>query len=706
VERVGGSKVQTSVRALFVLVCLILVLAGFPKPVEALAETKLFGRVIDINGLPVSDCYIDASDKNYASLGSTYTSDNGYYELSVPGQKTYHVWAGKTDRYNFLYIPQSRVTTSGQNDFKLMPGANIIINAYDAQGDLMRNQSFRQATLSRVFATDLTDVPAYSYFGAIHDEKSNWDWNQAIPAFVVLPQKQYKLHVNLEVPGFGRVMLSADNEGNGYSLSRQGEQITINLNYEVAKSALSMLRKQSDASVAKEVETSAQHLAVAEGYLKQNPADMKNAVGELNLSLQYSLVAREQLVLTRAKSDIEKYRKGDIQLRIVDAVGNPLSNYPVSFSQVSNDFLFGANPMGGNGSYNAKIADLMKDAGVNHSYITARWGLIESQPGKFNWDNIDNYQRIDEQLSRGFKLMGALSLWLSPNNDFSPAYLKDMCFKDLKSNVYNHTYTLVSRYKGEIDTWEINEMNLASANALNLTQEQKLDIMKVFETAVRGANPQAKILNGSTALPYEFTDSVPFPALLNSGVPADIIGLELCYAGVNAEGYSAVGLDMAAVSDLLDFYSTFGKPIYIKELSAPSAQVSGSSWLRKPWDMETQAEYLEKLYTIAFSKPSVQAITWSWGISDQDAFIMSGGLLDASSNPKPAYFALKNLLHSWTTSGSGVTNSSGEYNFRGFGGEYNVTVEDSDGNSFIATIHVTEQQTNSFIISDSNVKYE
>jgi endo-1,4-beta-xylanase len=699
VERVSGSKVQASVKALFVLVGLVLVLAGLPKPVEALVGTKLFGRVTDINGLPVSGCYIDASDKSYASLGSTYTSDNGYYELSVPGQKTYHVWAGKTNRYNFSYIPQGRVTASGQNDFKLVPGANIVINAYDAQGNLLRNQSFRQATLSRVFATDLTDIPAYSYFGAVHDEKSNWDWNQAIPAFVVLPQKQYKLHVDLEVPGFGRVMLSADNEGNGYSLSKQGEQITINLNYEMAKSSLAKLRKQSDASVAKEIEASAQHLAVAEGYLKQNPADMKNAVSELNLSLQYSLAAHEQLVLTRAKLDIEKYRKGDVQLRIVDAVGKPLSNYLVNFSQVSNDFLFGANPMGGSGSYDAKIAGLMEDAGVNHSYITARWGLIEGQPGKFNWDNIDNYQNIDEQLSRRFKLMGALSLWFSPNSDFSPAYLKDMCFEDLTNDVYNHTYTLVSRYRGRIDTWEINEMNLASANALNLTQEQKLEVMKVFEAAVREANPQAKILNGSTALPYEFTDSVPLPALLSSGVPADIIGLELYYAGVSAEGYSAVGLDLAAVSDLLDFYSAFGKPIYIKELSAPSTQVSGSSWLHQPWDTQTQAEYLEKLYTIAFSKPSVQAITWSWGISDQDAFIMSGGLLDASSNPKPAYFALKSLLHSWTTSGSGVTNTSGEYSFRGFGGEYNVTIKDPNGRSFSTKIRVNEQQVNSFSIS-------
>lgn len=697
-RQANGVEVGKAAKAFFLIVTLALVLAGFPSSVLALEQARLFGRVIDVNGSPVSNCYIGAFDENYARLGDTYTDEQGYYELTVSRQERYNLWVGKTDRYRFLYIPQSRMTTFGRVDFELLPGANIIINAYDTQGNLMRNRSFRQATLSRVFATDMRGIPAHSYFGAIHDEKSDWDWNEAIPAFIVLPHKRYKIHVYWEVPEFGKVMLIADNAGKGYSISEQGGELTINLNYEIARSSLAMLERQDNAIVAQEIKTSAQHLAAAERYMNEKPADMKNAVRQLNLSLKYSLEARERLALARAKLDIEKYRKGDVKLRVVDAEGTPLSDCTVKFTQVSRDFLFGANPMGRNGGYEPKIAELMKDAGINHSYITARWGIIEPLPGKFDWDNMDNYQQIDRQISHGFKLMGALSLWFSPNTDFSPMYLRELDFEQLKKSVYSYSYNLVSRYKGRIDVWEINEINLGSANALGLTQEQKLEIVRLFVTAAREANPGAKILIGSTALPYEFSDSVPFPELLSSDVPADIIGLELYYSGVNTEGYSVVGLDLATISDLLDFYSTFGKPIYIKELAAPSTQVLGSSWWHRPWDAQTQAEYLEKLYTIAFSKKWVQAITWSWGISDQDAFIVSGGLLDASLNPKPAYYALRNLLRSWTTSGRGTTDSSGEFTFRGFGGKYNVTIESPDGRSFNTTIHVTEQQTKSLII--------
>ena len=50
--------------------------------------------------------------------------------------------------------------------------------------------------------------------------KGNVD--RAIPAFIVSPQTPYKVHILWEVPEFGKVILSADNEGDGYSEKNQG----------------------------------------------------------------------------------------------------------------------------------------------------------------------------------------------------------------------------------------------------------------------------------------------------------------------------------------------------------------------------------------------------------------------------------------------------------------------------------------------------
>jgi len=699
---IGDATARAATKLLVSVIALVLILGGFPKTTEASDQVKLYGYVRDSSGTPIADCYIDVSDENYVSIKNTYTNEKGYYELNVPEHELYHLWAGKTDQYLFVYVPQNKTATSGQVDFNLKAGANIIMNAYDEQGNLLRNKEFRETPFCKIFATDLNNIPEYSYFGAVHDDQSNWDWNLAIPAFIVLPETPYKIHAQFEVPEFGKLMLSADNEGKGYSVSEQGEKIILNLNYELAKSKLAVLKKDGGSMVSKDIKASAKHLKTAARYLSQTPPNMKNAVRELNLSLKHSLWAHEQLQLARAEAEIEKYRKGDIQIKVVDAEGNPLDGATIDFAQTSHGFLFGANPMGENGSYDTEVADLMKDAGVNHSYITARRGIIEPELGIFEWENIDSYQEIDEQLAQGFVLMGALSMWFTSNCDFVPEYLETMDFEELKETIYNHIYNLASRYTGKIDTWEINEMNLACANVLDLNYEQKIEICHVFARAAKEANPQAKILNGSCALPYEFADSIPFPELLKSDMPADIIGLEFYYSGTNTDGYHNLGLDLGSVSDLLDQYSTFGKPIYIKELSAPSAQTSGSSWWHQPWDEETQAEYLENFYTIAFSKPSVQAISWGWGISDADAWITNGGLLDSNLNPKPAYFALKNLIDSWTTTGTGVADGNGEYNFGGFAGDYNVTIRTPAGHSFKTTIHVTEQETNQFTIRCTN----
>jgi GH35 family endo-1,4-beta-xylanase len=275
-------------------------------------------------------------------------------------------------------------------------------------------------------------------------------------------------------------------------------------------------------------------------------------------------------------------------------------------------------------------------------------------------------------------------------------------FNELKKNVYDHMYALTTRYKGKVDIWEMNEMNLAWANALDLTSEQRFELSKAFAEAIKAANPEAKVLQNSLALPFEFgladsdADTTPYSVMLNSlkekGIPADIIGLEFYYSGVSTTGYAQPVLDLASISTLLDQYSSFGKPVYINELSAPSTYIQGAGWWHRPWNEKTQAEYVEKFYTIAFSKPMVKLINWSWGSTDHDAFTIGGGLLDSNLKPKASYQVLKNLIDSWQTSGSGITNDKGELGLKGFAGNYAISVKTASGQNFKTRIHISEQQ--------------
>jgi hypothetical protein len=167
---------------------------------------------------------------------------------------------------------------------------------------------------------------------------------------------------------------------------------------------------------------------------------------------------------------------------------------------------------------------------------------------------------------------------------------------------------------------------------------------------------------------------------------------------VTVDGYVQPVLGIAAVSQLLDEYSKFGKTIYVNEFSVPSAYITNSGWWHQPWDEPTQAEYLENFYTVAFSKPLVRLINWAWGSTDQDAFTISGGLLKSDLKPKLAYQALKRLIESWRTLGTGTTDTNGELSFKGFAGDYEISIHTPDGQKFLSKVHIYEQEEHRFTL--------
>lgn len=65
------------------------------------------------------------------------------------------------------------------------------------------------------------------------------------------------------------------------------------------------------------------------------------------------------------------------------------------------------------------------------------------------------------------------------------------------------------------------------------------------------------------------------------------------------------------------------------------------------WDKELQANWLEGVYTLAYSLPHVEAISW-FDILDTHAHIDSGGLLRSPAGGKKAvYYRLGRLKQLW-----------------------------------------------------------
>jgi hypothetical protein len=531
-------------------------------------------------------------------------------------------------------------------------------------------------------------------------------------------------------------MLSADNEGQGYSVDKQGGQLILNFNYEAAKSKLAMLKEDYNVfksegysisePVAEGMNSGEVHIGEAERYLLQAPApDMKSAVAELNLALKDTSYAHEQLYLDRAEADIEKYRKGDGKIKVVDEKGTPLDDCGVTYKQTNHDFLFSVSSSQHDGQQ--EFIKLLKDAGINCMYTFFAYGEIQPEPGKFQFAAQDDL--VNSKIKDGFKLIGCPGWFFyrapwEASSRVCPSYLDNMSFDEIKDNIYKYMYTIADRYKGKVDDWEaIYEPGMPFMNAFNWTWNQKFEIYTSAVRAVKDANPKARIIfKGDENPSYAYFSSyksdaldldgkaegIPSPELIpmmiERQIPIDIVGLHLINAGVDVypgTPHVHLALDLVTISNLIDQYSKLGKPVFFREHQAPSTQVEGGNWWHRPWDEQTQAEYVKDFYTLAFSKPLMDGIGWSTGFTDDDApkyGCISGGLLDADLKPKLSYFALKDLVDSWTTSGTGITNENGEFKFRGFAGDYEVTIETTEGQSFETTVHVNEQQTNEITI--------
>ena len=402
----------------------------------------------------------------------------------------------------------------------------------------------------------------------------------------------------------------------------------------------------------------------------------------------------DMAAVAQAKEDIEKYRKGDVTLTIVDAKGQPCSGLAIEYAQTTHSFLFGIY-WNIRASDDERVWSLMKEAGFNYIPVTFTWKEVEPEPGTYKLGA--DWSRLLRQF--GFAGMGHCLIFLMQGAPWStPNYVKDLSYEEYKQAVYPHIHKVVKAFREEIKIWNVfNEPMQAHANILNLTEEQTIEVIREGVRAIRDADPEGRILINNYNPGGERPGMYPFYFLrdaIQADIDFEIIGLEFYYNAPPRHPRR----NLSSMGELIDEYSILGKKIQVTEISVPS-EAMGEGYWGQPWSQELQAEYLVTAYTIFFSKPQVEAIIW-WDATDKptgygNPFIYHGALLDEQNRPKKSYYALKDLIKSWMTTGTGVTNGKGQINFRGFGGTYEVTITNPEtGLSQKQQITIEEQKDN------------
>ena len=579
--------------------------------------------------------------------------------------------------------------------------ADIKIVAFDDRGNSLSSVEFFRTWRPALIVRDMNHQ---SRFGIQHGLG---------PILVAVPADEtVTLELLWPVPGFGKVLVRADNGGQGFR-GAPDRSMTLELVPDLARSRIRELRRwivaQNGGRPASPAAEDGLELANSVMREVERTRDLRRRNVLAYHALRAALEASEQEVLAEARDSIERNRQGTISVTMLDSRGRPLANARVHADQKRFDFLFGAYHDG----YQAGTIDRMHVAGLNYATLHLDWLRTEPHEGVFDFKRIDREFPTRALQEHGFTMRGHALVWLSSAG--MPSWMKPLRGDRaaLCAAVKRHLDAVLTHYRdADVQIWEANNEGHAVWARWGLDSEAMIDVVRTAAKEIREQSPNSQIMI-NLALPLGEDLSLKYYPLISqlsegriddsaidpysfalqlerAGVLYDLLGLQIysgAWVGVRG-GVQVPAIDLFRFATLLKRYERLGKPIQITEIAAPSTDrgTLGESFWHAPPNPATQADYLAGVFTIAYGNPQVCGINW-WDFYDQKAFVDSGGLFDRYLNPKPAYRRLQQLLAGWRYEGDLVTDTHGVAQFQGPSGEYRFTAENGSA-CFSAEAHL------------------
>lgn len=410
---------------------------------------------------------------------------------------------------------------------------------------------------------------------------------------------------------------------------------------------------------------------------------------------QISWPAQDRTLLAGAEGRIEQYRKGDATVLVVDSTGAPVADAVVSLDMLKHDFLFGAT-----------LPTLDRPGSVEQAYDDAFARLLNYATLPFYWSWYEPVQGQEDEAR-----LKSIALWASDHGITTkghpliwpfypvPDWAAQFSLEQLDEVQQERVSRIIENFRGLIDYWDVVNEPTYVGNYLEPLRSWMLAYTPAGATAralewARASNPEATLLVNDWVTDNRYHKILK--DVMAAGAGFDAIGLQ---------SHMHMGRwTLKEVWDTCERFKDFNLPLHFPEVTVLSGDLKTDDdwfsyhpgWDTKPEDEAIQGEYVPALYTILFSHPSVQAITW-WDLTDQDAWQGApAGLLRKDMSPKPAYEQLMRLIHQdWWTNAEATTNAQGEAVLRGFYGQYLLTIE-SGTQKIQMLIHLEVGQDNTF----------
>jgi len=434
---------------------------------------------------------------------------------------------------------------------------------------------------------------------------------------LAITKSPYMVHAKLNLPLYGNIWVTADNQGEGYT----GDFVDF---------------------ITEAVNTYIFHSArLAEGV-------------ELPPSVCGHIEAAKELIhLANRGNSTPENRLYALSHAIYGAEGALFAaSQKKAFSNPRDDLLLGCN-FSRFTTPGARYAKFFKKA-FDFATLPFYPGRTVPQEGQYQYEYIDQALGFLEQNHIQAK---GHPLWFG-HAEVNPQWLKEKNFDELQKCAREIAIHHVERYQGRIQVWDA--MNEAHdwANCFGLSQPQLIEMTRTCCDALHEANDRAQAVV-NICLPfaeyvagrYTCYGSLPehlrsplryFRDLLEAGVNFDVVGIQLYFPA----------RDMVMVSRLLDVFASLGKPVHITEMGVDGgtrgiSSHSGKNWPQLShsegtwhggWNETTQADWMEQFYTLSASRPEIKALTW-WDFIEP-SFSGNGAFLYEDENPREIYFRL------------------------------------------------------------------
>jgi len=461
---------------------------------------------------------------------------------------------------------------------------------------------------------------------------------------------KFGIDVRWNVEGFGYIYITADNGGEFYQLPKKGMTRKLNLNFELAKSRVLRNRRRlaylskGDWQPSREVRAISD---LSESYYQDADKTEIHSEKCAQLSqkaLLYAMRVGEMMELERAAYDIQ------------------LQGYrPDFFIGCDSRSFYQMDPE----LFLERFTAIFNYATITHYLLSGYYQDFEPVQGHKNFNVRDAV--FKELRNKDIVLEGRPLFWFYHST--TPDWLRYMSYDKLLKYIEDHVKKVVGHYGDGMYAWEVINEAHDWANELQLKPEQIVEVTKFACDVAKSTNPKVQRLINNCCPFAEYVQlkkwgelDAKYPQRTPHQFMQDLVAADVDFTITGQQMYFPYR-DLQDTILLIERLEKFGRPVQLTEVgtsSGPTKESINSGRLGMPtepyiwhrhWDEELQADWLEGVYTLAYSKPWIEAINW-YDFVDPYSWIKTGGLLRSpQGETKAAYQRLMQLQERWKALG-------------------------------------------------------